>query len=128
MKGNVEWAIEFMHDSLECGGKLRALNIIDRYKKFCKGIFIASSIPAKRLIDMLEIAMVEHGKPKAIRIDNDPEFISKGFQSWLHVHQIKWEKIQKGSPQKNCFIERFNRTAREKLMLISFLLSMKLKN
>lgn len=115
LKANVEWAIDFMHDSLISGRKIRSLNIIDPYNRFCKGMFIASSIPAKRLIAMLEIAMAEYGKPKSIRTDNGPEFISKRFQLWLHTHRIKWEKIQKGSPQENCFIERFNRTAREEL-------------
>lgn len=115
LKANEEWAIDFMHDSLISGRKIRALNIIDPYNRFCKGMFINHSIPAKRLITMLEIAIEEYGKPKAMRTDNGPEFISKRFQLWLHNNNIKWEKIQKGSPQENCFIERFNRTAREEL-------------
>ena len=36
LKANVEWAIDFMHDSLECGGQLRALNIIDLTTGFVK--------------------------------------------------------------------------------------------
>jgi putative transposase len=33
----------------------------------------------------------------------------------LKNKEIKWVNIRKGKPQENCFIERFNRTAREDL-------------
>lgn len=115
LKANEEWAIDFMHDSLTTGRKIRALNIIDPYNRVCKGMFIDHSIPAKRLIALLEIAITEYGKPKSIRTDNGPEFISKRFQLWLYNNGIRWARIQKGKPQENCFIERFNRTVREEL-------------
>jgi putative transposase len=110
---NVEWGIDFMHDSLSNGRSIRSLNIIDPYNRVCKGMFISYSIPATRLITFLERAVQEYGKPVAIRTDNGPEFISKRFQLWLKNQSIHWEQIKKGSPQENCFIERFNRTARE---------------
>lgn len=80
-----------------------------------KGIFIAHSIPAIRLIEYLTTAIEMYGKPKAIRSDNGPEFISKEFQIWMNDNAIHWSKIPKASPQENAFVERFNRTAREDL-------------
>jgi putative transposase len=115
MKENMEWGIDFMHDSLYKGRQIRAFNIIDPYNRVCKGMFINHSMPASRIIELLQRAIEVYGKPGAIRSDNGPEFISKRFQLWLKDHQIKWEHIRKGSPQENCFIERFNRTAREDL-------------
>jgi putative transposase len=113
MQANVEWAIDFMHDSLVNGRAIRSLNIIDPFNRECKGIFIRHSIPSIRLIEFLEQAIEKYGKPQFIRSDNGPEFISKQFQLWLHKNKIGWHKIQKGSPQQNCFVERFNRTMRE---------------
>jgi putative transposase len=78
-------------------------------------MFINYSMPSKRVTELLEIAIECYGKPAFIRTDNGPEFISKKFQLWLKRKEIKWANIRKGSPQENCFIERFNRTAREEL-------------
>ena len=33
----------------------------------------------------------------------------------MYDTKISWAQIRKGSPQENCFVERFNRTAREDL-------------
>ena len=113
MTANEEWAIDFMHDTLVSGKQIRSLNIIDPYNRECKGIFIRHNLPAIRVIELLERAIDNYGKPKHIRSDNGPEFISKAFQLWLHNSKIGWSKIEKGKPQQNCFIERFNRTMRE---------------
>ena len=116
MESNIEWAIDFMHDSLVNGRTVRSFNIIDPYNRECKGIFIRHSIPSVRVIEFLEQAIERYGKPKAIRADNGPELMAKQFQIWLHNRQIAWNKIEKGSPQQNCFIERFNRTMREEFL------------
>lgn len=116
MEANVEWAIDFMYDSLVNGRAIRSLNIIDPFNRECKGIFIRHSIPAIRVIEFLEQAIEKYGKPKFIRSDNGPEFISKRFQLWMRDNQITWNKIQKGKPQQNCFVERFNRSMREEFL------------
>ncbi len=113
LQANEEWAIDFMHDTLCSGRKIRSLNIIDPYNRENKGMYIRHNLPAVRVIALIEQAIEKYGKPKFIRTDNGPEFISKAFQLWLYNNQIGWSKIPKGSPQENCFIERFNRTARE---------------
>jgi len=123
MEENAEWGIDFMHDVLENGRQIRSLNIIDPFNRVCKGMFINYSMPAKRVIEQLEIAIERHGKPASIRTDNGPEFISKRFQLWLKDKEIKWANIRKGNPQENCFIERFNRTAREDLFDANIFLS-----
>lgn len=113
LRENQEWGIDFMHDVLESGRQIRSLNIIDPFNRICKGMFINHSMPAKHVIELLERAIECYGKPASIRTDNGPEFISKRFQLWLKNREIKWVNIRKGKPQENCFIERFNRTARE---------------
>ena len=113
MEANIEWAIDFMHDTLVNGRSIRTLNIIDPYNRECKGIFLGHSLPAVRVIEFLEQAIEKFGLPKFIRSDNGPEFTCKQFQLWLHNNKIGWNKIEKGKPQQNCFVERFNRTMRE---------------
>lgn len=128
LKENCEWAIDFMHDTLENGRQIRSLNIIDPFNRMCKGMFINFSMPASRVIIMMERAIERYGKPASIRTDNGPEFISKKFQLWMKGNEIKWLQIRKGSPQENCFIERFNRTAREDLFDANIFLNLENAN
>ena len=80
LQENQEWGIDFMHDVLEGGRQIRSLNIIDPFNRLCKGIFINFSMAAKRVIELLEIAIECHGKPASIRTDNGPDFMSKSMQ------------------------------------------------
>ena len=113
---NVEWAMDFMSDSLANGSKFRTLNVIDQFNRKCLRIEISRNMPSRTVIETLQRAIEEHGKPQGIRTDNGPEFTSFMFQDWLEANAIKWIKIQKGKPQQNAIIERFNRTYREDVL------------
>lgn len=113
---NVEWAMDFMSDSLASGKKFRTLNIIDHYNRKCLEIGINFSMPSRKVIEILERTIAEHGKPLGIRTDNGPEFTSCLFQKWLDKNDIEWIRIQKGKPQQNAIVERFNRTYREDVL------------
>jgi putative transposase len=113
---NVEWAIDFMSDALSNGKKIRTLNVIDQYNRKCLEIGINFSLPSRKVIEILERTIDESGKPMRIRTDNGPEFTSYEFQNWLVKNDIKWIKIQKGKPQQNAIVERFNRTYREDVL------------
>lgn len=116
LKKNEEWAMDFMSDSLADGRPIRTLNVIDHCNRECKGIEIARSIPSRRVIEFLKVLIERYGKPKRIRTDNGPEFRSKLFQCWLAANGIEWSGIQKGKPQQNAIIERFNKTYREDVL------------
>jgi len=116
LKPNVEWAMDFMSDSLTNGRKVRTLNIIDQYNRKCLEIAIGFSMPSRKVIEILQRTIDEHGKPLGIRTDNGPEFTSVVFQGWLEKNNIEWVKIQKGKPQQNAIVERFNRTYREDVL------------
>ena len=113
---NEEWAIDFMHDVLESGRKFRTFNVIDHYNREALGILNQCSIPARRATMFLDQLIEKYGKPKRIRGDNGPEMMSKWFRLWLQEKKIEWSAIQKGSPQQNAIIERFNRTYREDVL------------
>jgi putative transposase len=113
---NIEWAMDFMSDSLANGKKFRTLNIIDQYNRKCLKIGINFTLPSRKVIEILERTIDEYGKPLGIRTDNGPEFTSCLFQNWLDKNDIEWIKIQKGKPQQNAIVERFNRTYREDIL------------
>lgn len=51
-------------------------------------------------------------KPKAIRCDNGPEYISHKVAEWVLNNNIELRFIQPGNRQQNAYAERFNRTVR----------------
>jgi putative transposase len=116
MAKNQEWAMDFMSDSLINGSKMRTLNIIDQFNRKCVRIEVERSFPARKVIEAMKRAIEEHGKPQGIRTDNGPEFTSGLFQDWLNDNNIEWVKIQKGKPQQNAIIERFNKSFREDVL------------
>jgi len=79
-------------------------------------IAIDHSISVRKVIKILEVVIEENGKPRGIRTDNGPEFASIIFQNWLERKGIEWVRIQKGKPQHNAIVERFNRTYREDVL------------
>ena len=113
---NTTWSIDFVSDSLESGRKFRVLNILDDFDRSAIAQEVAISIPAARLIRILERVIWTMGKPKNIRCDNGPEFIAGIFQEWCKANDINLIYIQPGHPTQNSYIERFNGSYRRAVL------------
>lgn len=109
---NQTWSTDFMHDAIADGRTVRLLNVIDDFNREGLGIEVDFSLPAERVLRMFEQLIEWRGKPKAIRCDNGPEFISALLINWAEKRGIRIEHIQPGKPQQNAYIERYNRTVR----------------
>lgn len=109
---NDTWSMDFMHDQLSDGRSFRAFNVIDDYNREGLAIEVDFSLPAPRVIRALEQIIEWRGKPKAIRCDNGPEYISHLLAAWAKKHSITLMFIQPGNPQQNAYVERYNRTVR----------------
>ncbi|AAM41385.1 ISxcd1 transposase [Xanthomonas campestris pv. campestris str. ATCC 33913] len=64
------------------------------------------------MIRSLEQVIEWRGKPRVIRCDNGPEYISAALLAWAERNGIRIEHIQPGKPQQNAYVERYNRTVR----------------
>lgn len=106
------WSMDFMHDSLQNGKPYRLFNIIDDCNREGLAIEVDFSLPAERVIRVLDNIIQWRGKPISIRCDNGPEYISNLLKAWAAKHNIKLLFIQPGNPQQNAYIERYNRTVR----------------
>jgi len=109
---NQSWSMDFMHDQLSDGRSFRCLNVIDDFNREGLCIEIDFSLPSERVIRALEQVMEWRGKPRAIRCDNGPEYISNKIIEWAAKQGIRLEHIQPGKPQQNAYVERYNRTVR----------------
>jgi putative transposase len=122
---NQSWSLDFMSDSFAGGRPFRSLNILDDFNREVVWIEIDVSLPAERVIRVLETAAIGRGLPKQIRMDNGPEFISIVLRKWARRRGVKLVHIQPGKPahlclryrrRQNAYIERFNRTFREDIL------------
>ncbi|MEW8230631.1 MAG: IS3 family transposase [Candidatus Thiodiazotropha endolucinida] len=109
---NEVWSMDFMHDRLIDGRSFRTFNVIDDYNREGLGIEVDLSLPALRVIRTLGRIIEWRGKPKVIRCDNGPEYLSSQLVEWANRYRIQLQYIQPGKPQQNAYVERFNRTVR----------------
>lgn len=114
---NYQWALDFTHDTLYCGKRFRTLNVLDEATRECLAIEVDTSLPAARVIRVLEQLESERGRlPAQIRVDNGPELISNKLTDWCHERDIELAYIEAGKPQQNAFIERFNGSFRREFL------------
>lgn len=109
---NEVWSMDFMHDQLSDGRTFRLFNVIDDYNREGLAIEADFSLPSMRVTRALDQIIEWRGKPKVLRCDNGPEFISQHITAWAEGHEVRLEYIQPGKPQQNAYVERYNRTVR----------------
>jgi putative transposase len=83
------WAMEFVSDALFDGRRLRALTVVDAFTR---------------------------GAPRAIQVDNGPEFISKALDRWAYENSVKLDFSRPGKPTDNAFVESFNGRLRDECL------------
>ena len=115
-QANQTWSLDFMSDALSNGRAFRTLNVIDDFNREALWIEVDTSLPAERVVRVLEQLLDGRGQPTHLRMDNGPELISQRLESWAKEHHIELLHIQPGKPAQNAYIERFNRTYREEVL------------
>lgn len=113
---NKKWSMDFMSDALTDGRKFRTFNLIDDFNREVLAVEADTSLPAKRVVRVLERVIWERGKPQSIRVDNGPEFISNTLDTFCKENSIQLQFIKPGKPMQNGYVERFNRTYREDVL------------
>ena len=119
------WAMDFVHDQLFDGKKFRSLTIVDILTRFCLAIDVKRSFKGIDVVEVLESLKTADGvKPKTIRLDNGPEFISKDLDRWASLNEVTLDFSRKGKPTDNAYCESFNGTFRDECLNTSWFLSM----
>ena len=115
-KPNEMWSMDFVHDSLYDGRRIRVLNVIEDFNRQALLMEADTSMNSRRITGLLDQLIEKQGKPMAIRTDNGPEFIGHVFLDWCHRRRIQHQFIQPGKPVQNSLIERFNGSYRKEIL------------
>ncbi len=115
-KADHMWSMDFMHDTLYHGKRFRTFNLFDEGVREVLAIEEDSSLPAERVIRVLDQVRESRSLPQQIRVDNGPELISSKLVAWCQTHGVSLHHIQPGKPTQNAYVERFNRSFRHEVL------------
>lgn len=113
---NARWSMDFMEDRLAGGRAFRTFNVVDDYSRECLVIEAATSLPAARVVQVLEALTAQRGRPDGIVLDNGPEFVAHVFLRWAAQTGITLDFIEPGKPVENAFVESFNGKFRDECL------------
>jgi putative transposase len=113
---NERWSLDFVHDSLETGRRIRTLNIVDDFTRECLAIEVDTSLSGRRVARVLDAIGETRGYPKTIVMDNGTELTSLAMACWARDRKVRLHFIQPGKPTQNAFIESFNGRFRDECL------------
>jgi putative transposase len=121
---NEIWAMDFVHDQLATGRKLRVLTVVDLFSRFSPAVDPAFSNKSSDIVHTLERICQDGGYPKVIRVDQGSEFISRDLDLWAYQNEVTLDFSRPGKPTDNAFIESFNGTFRAECLNAHWLMSL----
>lgn len=113
---NERWSMDYMSDVLRGGRRIRIFNVVDDLSREGLASEVDTSLPARRVIQVLEEIALERGYPERIVCDNGPEFRSRVLDEWAYEHGVSLDFIQPGKPVQNPFVESFNGKMRDECL------------
>ena len=105
---NETWAMDFVHDQLATGQKLRVLTIVDTFSRFSPALEPRFTFRGADVVDILEKIAREVGLPATIRVDQGTEFVSRDLDLWAYQRGVTLDFSRPGKPTDNAFVEELN--------------------
>lgn len=105
---NETWAMDFVHDQLATGNKLRVLTVVDLFTRYSPVLDPRFSYRAEDVVATLERTCAMTGYPKMIRVDQGTEFVSRDLDLWAYTNRVTLDFSRPGKPTDNAYIEAFN--------------------
>jgi putative transposase len=105
---NETWAMDFVHDQLATGTRLRVLTVVDIFSRYAPVIDPRLSYRAEDVVQTLERACAKIGYPRTIRVDQGSEFVSRDLDLWAYMRGVTLDFSRPGKPTDNAYIEAFN--------------------
>lgn len=118
------WAMDFLHDQLFDGRKIRILAVVDTFTRYAPALDARAVYKSVDVVETLERACKEIGYPKMIRVDNGPEFVSRDLDLWAYQRDVTLDFSRPGKPTDNAFAESFNGKVRAECLNTAWFMSL----
>jgi putative transposase len=100
--------MDFVHDQLATGRRLRVPTIVDTFSRFSPALEPRVSFRSTDIVEVLEGVGREVGLPATIRVDQGTEFVSRDLDPWAYQRGVTLDFYRPGKPTDNAYIEAFN--------------------
>ena len=121
---NDVWAMDFVHDQLATGRKIRVLTVVDTFSRYSPVLDPRFSYRGEDVVGTLERVCGKVGYPKTIRVDQGSEFVSRDMDLWAYQRGVTLDFSRPGKPTDNAFIEAFNGRLRAECLNAHWFLSL----
>jgi len=118
------WAMDFVHDQLAMGSKLRVLTVVDLFSRYSPIVDPRLSYRAEDVVQTLERTCAVTGYPKTIRVDQGSEFVSRDLDLWAYANNVTLDFSRPGKPTDNAFVEAFNGRLRSECLNAHWFMSL----
>ena len=88
---NDVWAMDFVHDQLATGKKLRVLTVVDTFSRYVPVLDVRYSYRGEDVVATLDRVCRTAGYPKTIRVDQGSEFVSRDHSN--PKSRSRWMKV-----------------------------------
>ena len=117
--------MDFVSDALFDGRRFRALTVVDPFTRECLAITVDQALKADAVVARVERLTYVRGRaPGKIRVDNDPEFVSRVLDHWAYQRGVTLDFSRPGKPTDNAFVESFNGRLRDECLNTHWFLSL----
>jgi putative transposase len=113
---NQRWAMDFMHDELVDGRRMRVLTIIDVFTRECLALEARKKFRGTDVAMVLGKLVEQHGTPETIQCDQGTEFTSMAMDHWAYWNKVGLDFSRPGTPGDNARNEAFNGTVRRECL------------
>ena len=94
------WAMDFVFDWCANRRQLKIFTLVDHFTRETLALESGHSLPARRVVEMLERLRMSGRCPQELRVDNGPEFVSKTLLRWCRRHHVNLSRALKLAQRK----------------------------
>jgi putative transposase len=120
--------MDFMHDTLAQGERIRVLTVIDVFTREALAVEARKSFRGGNVVEVLSRLASERGMPEVIQCDQGTEFTSVAMDLWAYWNLVRMDFSRPGRPGDNAVNEAFNGTVRRECLSQHYFLNLKEAN
>ncbi len=121
---NERWAMDFVHDTLARGEKMRVLTVIDVFTRECLALVAKKHFRGEDVAKVLAELRSKHGRPRTIQCDQGTEFTSIAMDHWAYWNKVRLDFSRPGKPGDNARNEAFNGVVRRECLTQHYFLTL----